>query len=382
MSKNNNKNESRILRNIIPIIINSRATSTLSIILKRIIPTIISAVTVSAIKWKRGNLGSLPIGRRKQVLLIWLRNTGSLIILNALFPILKKYVKYNTIIWSIITAFASVISSNIPAELVSYVLIESIFDHMKIYLKKFDEHFRRRIRQILTCILLPILWDKYKGSNRTEVPSLFKLIFNHRPILSDFLLYYLLWNIKSFYKYIKSLLFDAGPHSRPSSSSSNSSNNTSHFMMYYNNHDELPTVSSTLRPVIHKLGEMYELASNNDNVSKHGALLERIFSSSFVTNIQPCIQWCLWKLLLVHTLRLNSKNCSTIIKSQANIMKSMTLILGIFVLDRNNNTMNIRTEVIRYFLNILLNFRISKLYEPERKVLLFCASLLAFKNNA
>lgn len=299
----------------------------------------------------------------------FLRTSGALATASSLSPVLRRLtgIKNPQILWSVSVGTSLWASSSVPGWLSSYLITESIndrlflVDRVKEIIQNLEPSSLITSRQIVLSLLVPLL---YKRSKEGRVSSgAARFLFGRRTLLQDFMLIYCIWCLLSAYKSIKRFLLEK-TRSRT----------------YYpqgqlpRQVDDWPMISGNLKPLMDKLGEIHEITLQNSY-----SLFEKLMNSGLMQNVIPSLRWAIWRQLCVKTMH-HSPPVSRKYTVNTSLMKSITLMLGFFVLDGSNGSMNVGPVEIRYLIRSILNTYLRDVPINLQKLLTFTFSLLALNN--
>lgn len=351
---------------------------------------IISSVSFTLLLLK---LKKTPAEQKFVVLRNWLKNTGSLGSLWWLYPIINRALglkndtfKMSLIPWNATLLSAISLSDNIPNWFVSYITLES-FSDVLYNLPTFDS-FKKlntctvlHIRQVCFSLLIPLLYNNISQNGEKKLSSGQNFLFGKRTFTKDFILFFFIWNFLCTFNGIKKYITNSKEKNASKRSNNGKDTNdgpVNNINSNKNNRDrgflEKPIFSANFKPLLDRLNEIQELA-----IHSHSTIFEKFMNSSLITNIIPCIKWALWRQLLLYLFYTSEKKRH--INQCTNLMKSIILMLGFFVLD-NDSKMNVRPGVIRFFMRSILTGQLNTTKDARfAKIVLFFSSNLAFYNH-
>lgn len=300
----------------------------------------------------------------------FLKNAGALAILSTSIPALRGLtgVRDPRVFWSGTIGAALWTATDLPSFLTSFVTVESISESILSMsgIKEALAHMEGSSlvigRQMLLSLVVPLFYNRVKTTKSNSGAARF--LFGKRTLVQDFMLFYSIWNFLSIYNYLKRFLLEKR-RSKGYGPQSGSSRLV----------DDWPMISGNLKPLMDKLGEIHEITLHSSY-----SLFEKLMNSAAMKNVVPCFRWALWRQLCVKALHhsppegyKNTVNTS--------LMKSITLMLGFFVLDGSNNSMNVRPGTLQYLLRCVLNTYLEGTSLNVRKLITFLFSHLALRNS-
>lgn len=307
-------------------------------------------------------------GRRME---LWkhLRNSSGLAMALTLVPVIRVAAGVEDVVlpWSVAVGGALATVTNLPSWLSSYVAVESVSDAL------LSTRTVRRVlsnmgtsslvvgRQALLCLIVPFFYSRADKQSSAAA----RFLFQKRSLGRDFILFYCIWNFLSVYHFLKSFLTDSR-HERVYRSQQYSSRHV----------DEWPMISGNLKPLMDKLSEIHEITLQDTY-----SLFEKIMNSPMIKNVMPCFKWALWRQLCVRTMTHTPPKRRDHVAG-ASLMKSITLMLGFFVLDGNDNKMNVRPGVLRYLIRCTLTTYLGTASLNTQRLITFLGSHLALQNIA
>lgn len=335
------------------------------LLLKRILSLYGVSAVVLLIKLRK------PMSRSQRALQLqeFFRNSSGLAMASTLIPLIRLLVglQNDVVPWSVAVGSALAISTDLPSWLSSYVAVESISDAamstevVKGILASMSDSSLTMGRQVLFCLLIPLFHLRVdKQSSRAA-----RFLLSRRSLGRDFVLFYSTWNFLSVYVSLKSLLIDTRPEK-------------SYKSQQYSSRqvDEWPMISSNLKPLMDKLGEIHEITLHDSY-----SLFEKIMNSALINNVMPCLKWALWRQLCVRTITHRPPTRHDCVVGTS-LMKSIILMLGFFVLDGNDNRMNVRPGVLRYLVRSTLTAYLKNTSLNVQRLVTFLGSHLALQNVA
>ncbi|QLL33560.1 hypothetical protein HG536_0E04710 [Torulaspora globosa] len=299
----------------------------------------------------------------------YLRNSSGLAMALTLVPVIRALAGVENIVlpWSAAVGGALATVTGLPSWLSSYVAVESISDAVlstrtvKKVLSNMGTSSLVIGRQALLCLLIPFFYSRADKQSSAAARFLFK----KRSLGRDFVLFYCIWNFLSVYNSLKSFLRDSR-REKVYRSQQYSSGQV----------DEWPMISSNLKPLMDKLVEIHEITLQDTYSS-----FEKIMNSPMIKNFMPCFKWALWRQLCVRTMT-HTPPTRHNHAAGASLMKSITLMLGFFVLDGSDNKMNVRPGVLRYLIRCTLSTYLGITSLKTQQLIAFLGSHLALQNIA
>lgn len=301
-----------------------------------------------------------------------LRNSSALAVASSLYPALQRFINQDcaekrNILWGTTMIISLIVSSGVPAWLTSYVTVESVSSYLlslrsiRRLNEGMDDSTSATSRQAILCIIVPLLYSR--TDTKKQLSGAGKILFGKRSLMRDFVLFYSIWNFLSLYNFLKNSLLK-----RRKNKNSLVVSNKKRVV------DEWPLLSTNLKPLMDKLGEIHELTLQSSY-----SVFEKLMNSPIVGNVIPSLKWALWRQLCYKSLLHVPQNHQRYFVNTS-LMKSITLMLGFFVLDGNKCSMNVRPGVLRYLIRCILTTHLKQLDDNARKSLLFATSHLAFYN--
>ncbi|QLQ81121.1 hypothetical protein HG537_0E04760 [Torulaspora globosa] len=334
------------------------------LVVTRLLSVYGTSIVLFLIKLRR-----LAVNRRKAELWNLVRNSSGLAMVLTLVPVVRVVSGVENVVlaWSVAVGSALATVTNLPSWLSSYVVVESISDALlsmrtvKRVLANLGTSTLVVGRQALLCLLMPFFYSR--ANKRSSAAARF--LFQKRSLGRDFVLFYCIWNFLSVYNSLKSFLTDSR-REKVYRSQQFSSRQV----------DEWPMISSNLKPLMDKLIEIHEITLQDTY-----SLFEKIMNSPIIKNIIPCLKWALWRQLCVRTMTHTPPTRRSHVAG-ASFMKSITLMLGFFVLDGNDNKMNVRPGVLRYLIRCILTTYLGTPSLKTQRLITFLSSHLALQNIA
>lgn len=302
-----------------------------------------------------------------------LRNSSALAVVSSLYPVLQTFInkdcaKERNVLWGTTVITSLIISTNIPAWLSSYITIESVSGYLlslrsiRKLNNEMDDSTSAMSRQAILCLIVPLLYNRTNTKNQLSRAG--KVLFGKRSLMRDFVLFYSIWNFLSLYNFLKNSLLK-----RRKNTNAPAVSDKRRLV------DEWPMLSTNLKPLMDKLGEIHELTLRSSY-----SVFEKLMNSPIVGNVIPSLKWALWRQLCYKSLLHVPRNHHRYFVNTS-LMKSITLMLGFFVLDGSKCSMNVRPGVLRYLIRCILTTHLEQFDENARKALIFAGSHLAFYNH-
>lgn len=295
------------------------------------------------------------------------RNSSAMAIVSTSVPVLRRLtnLENSQILWSTSIGASLWTTTELPSRLASYVAVESVSETI-ISMKSVKETIVHMApsslvisKQFLLSLIVPLFYTRFKMSKKTSGATRF--LFGKRSLVQDFVLFYCIWNFLSVYNSFKRFLLEKR-RNKGYYPQSNSSRQV----------DDWPMISGNLKPLMDKLGEIHEITLHDSY-----SLFEKLMNSAAIKNVVPCFRWAVWRQLCVKTLHHSPPKYFV----NTNLMKSITLMLGFFVLDGNNSSMDVRPGVLRYLIRCILNTYLQDTSLNVQKTITFLFSHLALYSS-
>ncbi|CCE65133.1 hypothetical protein TPHA_0J03140 [Tetrapisispora phaffii CBS 4417] len=241
--------------------------------------------------------------------------------------------------------------SNISTWLLSYVSTESIYDlinNLAVIKKwsKLDPNIVLSLKQIILSLIIPCIAKQHQADS-----TIYKLLFNKRSYIRDFIIFDSVWNFLSLYNIIKQRV-QAYRHRKQF----DNTDTTKGYAHNKNLHKRSKSsFSLNWKPLLDKLIENQDIY----DITNKETIINKILNSFFVKNILPTLKWTIWRQSVYKIFASRDKK-----NKVSNIHSSVLIFFSFMILNGSNNDhhmdMNIRTGVIKYMLRSLLTVRLQK----------------------
>ncbi|CAI2010434.1 hypothetical protein GRS66_007789 [Saccharomyces pastorianus] len=270
-------------------LVNRKRRKQLIIILKRILQVYGINLIFFVNKWKLKKLQGVKI--QLDDLMPWLRESTILVLLNILYPALKKLpiLGNDYVHWTSMVGISLMLTKGeVPSWIFAHLLIEVLHSKSKDseiirWLKrKFSQGTWTKFKQVFVCSMMVVLFKKLDRNSLS-----FRALFDYRPFLTDFVTINGISSLLSIYRRVLKSAFTSSTKANKSGSNHDIRNFSQ--SLGVKNHDDWPISSSNLKHVMDRLNEIYEITTEDN----YASLSEKIINSCFVKGIIPSLRWAI-----------------------------------------------------------------------------------------
>lgn len=362
-SNGNGKNDS-VFKQILTqlsYLVNRKRRKQLIIILKKILQVYGINLIFYVNKWKSKKLQGVNV--RLDDLKPWLRESTILVLLNILYPALKKLpiLGNNYVHWTSMVGISLMLTKGeVPSWVFAHLLVEVLHSKSKDteiirwLKKKFPQGTWTKFKQVFFCSMMIVL---YKKLDRNSLS--FRALFGYRPFLTDFITINGISTLLSIYRRILKYTFTSSAKANKSNSNHGIRNFSQ--LLGVKTHDDWPISSSNLKHVMDRLNEIYEITTEDN----YASLSEKIMNSCFVKGIIPSLRWTIMRQCIGYLFAAKRRTLMN------NKLRWIVMLLTFTLIDPKNK-MKISPLFVKLLSKTLVNVYLKKYWHHNfQKYVLF-----------
>ncbi|CAI4062682.1 hypothetical protein SKDZ_07G4110 [Saccharomyces kudriavzevii ZP591] len=343
-------------------LLNKKRRKQLIIILKKITQVYGINLIFYVNKWKLKKLQGANI--RFDDLMPWLKESTILVLLNILYPALKKFpfLRNDYVRWTSLVGISLMLTKGeVPSWLFAHLLVEIL--HTKFKAARIAQWLTinspkgtiTKLKQIFVCSIVMALFTKL---DKNSLP--FHAIFDHRPFRTDFIIINGIFALLATYRRVLKLFLT--PETKTNKNGSNHETRNLSQWLGVENHNDWPISSSNLKHVVDRLNEIHEITIENN----YANISEKIINSCFVKGILPSLRWTIIRQCIEY---LFTRKRHRIINTK---LRYVVMLLTFTMVDPTNN-MEVSPFFVKLFAKSLINVYLKKYwhYNFQKYVLFF-----------